>query len=186
MLINLLEIPIEGKSFIINETTGDLNEALHDLIGKSSFKTEFSIFPMQSGTYELKGHIKTNSVEDCSRCGDDFQLKIEEKFHEILMPELETPRNGHYAKPNHVSDLKQTDLGVYEFSGHLFNMGNYMHEIIGLAKPMSPAPACDKSGKCQLCHKDVSQEFKYEDPGFENPDKPEKNPFAALKNIKLN
>ncbi len=182
MLINLLDIPTEGKNFSLNRSTGDLNDSLKDLIGNSEYLSQFKITPMQSGTFELKGFIQTLTQEDCSRCGDDFNFKIDQKFNEILMPELETPRNGFYAKPNHISDLKENDLEVVEFKGHLFNMGEFVHEIIALAQPFNPAPDCDKSGKCVLCHKDASKTFSYEDPGFEKPEKP----FEALKNLKLN
>lgn len=184
MLINLLEIPIDGKSFKIDHSSGELNKALVDLIGNSAYSTEFSIFPMQAGTFELRGSINTKTQEDCSRCGDDFAYSISEKFHEILMPQLETPRKGHYAKPNHLSDLKENEINAYEFQGHLFDVGAYVHEVIALAQPYNPAPACDKSGKCVLCHKDATTLFHYEDPGFEK--NIEKNPFASLKGVKLN
>lgn len=182
MIINLLDIPEEGKSFRVDRNVGDLNESLRDLIGNAEYASEFRITPMQSGTFELKGSISTLTQEDCSRCGDGFNFKVDQKFNEILMPELETPRNGFYAKPNHVSDLKEKDLDVVEFKGHLFNMGEFVHEIIALAQPFNPAPECDKTGKCILCKKDAQNAFTYEDPGFEKPEKP----FEALKNLKLN
>jgi uncharacterized protein len=182
MIINLLDIPQEGQSFTINRNLGDFNESLRDLIGAADYLCEFRITPMQSGTFDLQGYIQTNSHDDCSRCGDDFPMAIHQKFKEILMPELETPRNGFYAKANHFSDLKKDDLAVVEVRGHLFNMGDFVHEVVGLALPLNPAPPCDASGKCSLCHKDVSQTITYEDPGFEMPS----NPFEALKNVKLN
>ena len=183
MLINLTEIPEEGRQYICNEKTNDLNESLKDLIGKQPHQAEFFIRPMQPGTFELRGFIKTTLPEDCSRCGIDFDLSVDEKFTEILIPEQKMERTAKYAKTNHVSDMAG-GLETYEYKGNHFNAGEYLHEVVGLSEPLTPAPACDASGNCSLCHKNVSKEaFKFEEPGFEAPTK---TPFDALKNIKLN
>ena len=191
MIINLLEIPPEGKTFICNQNTADLNEALKDLIGNKPHEAEFTIRPLQSETFELSGWIKTELPEDCSRCGLDFQFKVHEKFRELLMPKEKTPRNAKYSKPNHMSDMKSEDFSVVEYQGHHFNAGEYLHQAVALTDPHYPAPECDKTGNCVVCKKPVSQElFTYEDPGFDESGKSDKNgsrsPFSALKNIKLN
>lgn len=188
MIINLQEIPPEGKTFICNQHTGSLNQALKDLIGKQGHQAEFTIRPLQAETFELTGWIKTELPEDCSRCGLDFQLNVFEKFRELLMPLEKTPRNAKYSKPNHISDMKMEDFSVIEYQGHHFNAGEYLHQVVALTEPITPAPECDKEGICLVCHKPVSKElFVYEDPGFEEPnlEKP-RSPFSALKNIKLN
>lgn len=182
MLINLLEIPEEGKTYICNQNTAELNEPLRDLIGNAAYNTEFTIRPLQAGTFELTGFIKTAMPEDCSRCGLDFKMTVDESFRELLIPEQTIPRNGKFSKANHVSDLHGEGPSVVEYQGHHFNAGDYIHEVVGLAEPLTPAPPCNAQGECTLCGKAVSQEkFSYEDPGFEAP----KSPFAALKNIKL-
>jgi uncharacterized protein len=183
MLINLLEIPPEGKLFICNQKTGDLNSDLQDLIGKTPYQTEFTIRPLQTGTFELTGFFKTSLNEDCSRCGIDFELDVDQKIKELLIPEQVLDRTGKFAKANHVSDMHNEGPSVYEYQGHHFNAGEYFHEVVALAEPYTPAPACDQSGNCSLCNKPVSGEkFSYEDPGFEEP----VTPFASLKDIKLN
>jgi uncharacterized protein len=182
MLINLLEIPEDGKSFICNQNTRELNEALKDLIGNKAFNTEFTIRPLQGGTFELVGQIQTQLPEDCSRCGIDFDMNINESFKELLLPEQELPRNSKFTKANHVSDMNNDSLSVVEYKGHHFNAGEYLHEVVGISEPLTPAPACDAQGNCSLCKKPVSNEaFKYEDPGFEKP----VSPFAGLKGLKV-
>lgn len=181
MKINLLDIPEEGKSFQIDNKSGEINEALKDLIGNSMYSAQFRITPMQSGTFELRGQIKTESPEECSRCGEDFKFNIDEKFSEILMAKLEVPRNGFYAKPNHLSDVKETEQEVFEYEGNTFDAGEFFHEKVGLTIPFNPAPVCDSSGKCVLCEKDTKAPISYEDPGYNKPE----SPFASLKNIKL-
>lgn len=182
MLINLLEIPEEGKTYICNQKTAELNESLRDLIGNTAYNSEFTIRPLQAETFELTGFIKTALPEDCSRCGLDFQMAIEENFRELLIPEQNIPRNGKFSRTNHVSDLHAEGPSVVEYQGHHFNAADYIHEVVGLAEPLTPAPACNDQGECSLCGKNVfGEKFSYEDPGFEAP----KSPFAALKNIKL-
>lgn len=183
MLINLLEIPEEGKTFVCNRNTSELNEVLADLIGNKPYTAEFSIRPLQTGTFELVGFIRTELPEDCSRCGLDFQMPLEEKFRDLLIPEQSVPRNSKFAKANHVSDMSGQGPEVVEYQGHHFNAGEFFHSVIGLAEPFIPAPPCDAQGQCTVCKKNVTAEkFGYEDPGFEKP----VSPFAALKNIKLN
>lgn len=191
MIINLQEIPPEGKTYICNQHTGHLNQALRDLIGNKPHQAEFTIRPLQADTLELTGWIKAELPEDCSRCGLDFQLQVHEKFRELLMPLEKNPRNAKYSKPNHVSDMKIEDFSVIEYQGHHFNAGEYLHQVVALTEPLTPAPECDKNGTCLVCHKPISKElFVYEDPGFEEPEEPNgdtpRSPFSALKNIKLN
>jgi uncharacterized protein len=182
MRINLLEIPEEGKLFVCNQKTGDLNEVLRDLIGQQPHESEFLIRPLSSGTFELKGFIRTQTPELCSRCGLDFKLPIDQEFTEMLMPALNQPRDAKYAKANHVSDMERGGPSVYEYSGHHFNAGEYLHEVIALAQPLTPCPPRDPQGDCTVCLKPVDDKpFSYEDPGFEEP----APPFAALKNMKI-
>lgn len=182
MRINLLEIPEEGKLFVCNQNTSEMNETLKDLIGKTPYQTEFYIRPLSSGAFELKGFIKTETMELCSRCGIDFKMKIDEEFTEMLMPNLDQPRDAKYAKANHVSDMENSGPSVYEYSGHHFDAGEYVHEVIAISEPMTPCPPKNAKGDCSVCLKPVDDKpFSYEDKGFEGP----KSPFAALKNIKI-
>ncbi|MEZ0392597.1 MAG: DUF177 domain-containing protein [Pseudobdellovibrionaceae bacterium] len=182
MLINLLEIPNEGKTFICNRNTAELNETLKDLIGSKNYQAEFTIRPLQAGTFELVGQVQTQLPEDCSRCGLDFDQPINESFKELLLPEQEIPRNSKFTKANHFSDMTGQGPSVVEYQGHHFNAGDYLHEVIGISEPLTPAPPCDAQGNCSLCKKPVQgQKFGYEDPGFEKSE----TPFAGLKNIKL-
>ena len=182
MRINLLEIPEEGKLFICNRNTAEMNETLKDLIGTTPYQSEFYIRPLSSGAFELKGFIKTEMGELCSRCGIDFKMEIDQEFTEMLMPDLGQPRDAKYAKANHVSDMEKGGPSVYEYSGHHFDAGEYMHEAIAISEPLTPCPPKNAQGDCTVCLKPVDDKpFSYEDPGFEKP----VSPFTALKNVKL-
>lgn len=185
MIINLLDIPEDGKQFICNQNTGELNEALRDLVGNTPYSTEFYIRPLAAGTFELSGFVKTEIPEDCSRCGLDFKFNVNEKFRELLMPELQSPRNSQYSKVNHLSDMNTTDLDVAEYQGNHFNAGEYIHELVAITEPVNPAPEEDEKGDCRVCKLKVrGKTFGYEDkvPEIEQP----QSPFSVLKNLKLN
>lgn len=178
--INLTEIPDEGRDWTLNRQTGELNEVLRDLIQDSNYLAQFSIRPLAAGTYELVGTVKSTVPEACSRCGLDFKWPVEERFREMLIPEIIPERNEHFAKANHISDHNNAGPSVAEYQGHHFQMGDYLHEIIGLALPTVPAPPVDADGKCGTCLIDVrGKSFGYE----EQMEKPV-SPFAVLRQLK--
>lgn len=184
MKINLTEIPEEGRAYHWNSQTAELNAILADLIGKTAHEAEFFIKPLNSKDFELIGNIKTKLPEQCSRCGIDFAFPVDAKFHEILIPKQDQPRNSKYSKVNHVSDLPQGGPEVSEYEGHHFDIGEYLHEVVAIAAPFNPAGPEDENGDCSICKIPVKgRSFSYEEQMPE--DKPQ-NPFAALKNIKIN
>lgn len=182
MIINLLDISAEGENYLFNRNTAELNSALADLIGNSGYQVQFHIRPLQNGTFELQGTVKTELPEQCSRCGDDFQYALDQKFNELLIQRLPQDRNEHYTKANHYSDMHESGPTVYEISGPHFNTGEYFHELIALSEPTIPAPALKANGDCSLCDEPCNQKISYEDKGWETPE----SPFATLKGIKLN
>lgn len=181
MRINLTEIPEEGRQWSLDQKSGELREALSDLIGSSGlYQSEFTIRPLQSGTFELRGFIRTTMPELCSRCGENFEWPVDEKFHELLLPSLSQPRNSSFARANHLSDLNDEGLSVAEYEGNFFDMGEYLHEIVALSMPAVPAPSTDDQGRCSQCRTPVIEhQFSYDEPMEEMT-----NPFAVLKGWK--
>ncbi|WP_413291530.1 YceD family protein [Bdellovibrio sp. HCB337] len=184
MKINLTEIPEEGKSFVCTQKTGELNVVLKDLIGDNAFHSEFFIKPLNSKDFELSGFIKTELPEDCSRCGIDFCMKVTPKFKAILIPRQSDDRTGKYAKVNHVSESLEDGPEATEYDGMIFNMGEYVHEVVAINAPFNPAGPEDEKGDCSICGIHVRGEnFGYNE---EMPAEKPESPFAVLKNIKLN
>lgn len=182
MIINLLDLAPEGENYLLNQNTGELNAALSDLIGNTPYNVQFHLRPLQNGTYELQGTIQTQLPEQCSRCGEDFQFAIDQKFSELLIHRLPQDRNEHYVKPNHYSDLHDSGPTVYEVSGNQFDASEYFHELVALSEPNIPAPPQKANGDCSLCDQPCNKAISYEDKGWEEP----QSPFAALKGLKLN
>lgn len=182
MMIRLMEIPEEGKSFELNSQTKELNEILADLIGNTAYKTHFFIKPLNSKDYMLTGTIETAVPDQCSRCGLDFNFKIKKSFQEVIIPHQYTPRDAQFSKVNHLSDSNEQEISVIEYQNSMFDIGEYLHEIIGLSIPLNPAPEVDDKDQCGVCHLTITEKsFSYEEA------LPEKqNPFNALKNMKIN
>lgn len=184
MKINLTEIPEEGRAYHFNSQTGELNAVLADLLGKTLHEAEFFIKPLNSRDFELIGTIATKLPETCSRCGIEFPFPVDEKFHEILIPKQNQPRGSKYSKVNHVSDLPEDGPDVSEYEGHSFDIGEYLHEVVALAAPFNPAGPEDSEGNCTICKIPVrGRSFSYDET---MPVEKPQNPFAVLKNIKIN
>ena len=183
MRINLADIPEEGKQFTYTHTSAELNPLLFDLLGEEPYKAELFIRPINHRDFEMTGSLNTGCQEICSRCGDDFKFKIMEKFHEILIPPQPQDRQGKYAKANHVSETLEDGPAVVEYEANsTFNIGEYLHEVAGIAVPFNPAPPEDTQGNCSLCHLNV----KTHNFGYDEGQKLEKTqPFASLKNLKI-
>jgi uncharacterized protein len=186
MFINLHEIPHEGKNWILNRQTAELNLGLKDLLGKTPYNIEFTIRPLDgsSGTYDLTGTMKTELPEQCSRCGLDYDMAVDERFHYLMVPELETPRDAKFSKANHFSDLHEENLEVAEYQGTSFNVGEFFHELVALSEPLIPSPAPNEKGDCRVCQIPLKgRSFNYDE---EIGESAKNKPFEALKGIKLN
>lgn len=184
MRINLSDIPEEGQNFVCTPKTGELNAVLKDLLGNTPFHAEFFIKPLNSRDFEMSGFIRSELPEDCSRCGLDFKMKIHPTFREILIPRQAETRTGKYAKVNHISEAVDDGPSVAEYDGLVFNMGEYLHEVVAIAAPFNPAGPENENGDCSVCGIHVrGKSFSYNE---EMPVEKPESPFAALKNIKLN
>lgn len=184
MRIRLNDIPEEGKSFLYNRKTGELNAILADLIADRPHQVEFVIRPLNTRDFEMSGTLKTDVAEECSRCGDDFDFNVDAKFREILIPRQPEDRTGRYAKVNHLSDVVETGPSVSEYDGDFtFDIGEYLHEQTAIAVPFNPAPCENSKGDCSLCGINLrGRSFSYVE---EMPEEKPQNAFSVLKNLKM-
>lgn len=189
MIINLSEIPEEGKEFDLSDTKSseyeEVRKSLEDLIGKNVFSTQFHIKSLNSRDFELKGKISTRTKELCSLCGIDINFPVKAQFHEILIPPQDHPRDGKYSKPNHFSELEIEGPESLEYGSQMkFNLGDYLHEIIALNTPFNPKPELTPKGDCSDCGLNPSKIT--EKINDQIPFDTEKtNPFSALKGLKV-
>ena len=183
--IRLTDIPEEGKNFIWNRETSELNQALQDLIQDQKYEVQFYIKPVNSRDYMMTGTLKTMVPEACSLCGIDFNMPIEVKINEILIPPQADDRKGHYARVNHVSDADSNEgmpQAVEYAENEHFDMGEYVHEAIAITIPFKPVPDADEKGDCRVCGlNQKTHNFSYD----EKMEDEKPNPFAVLKNLKI-
>ncbi len=184
MIINLADISPDGESFTLNRSTAELNKVLSDLLGENEYTIEFNIKPLDQG-FDFNGSVNTKTPELCSRCGIDINVKIDKNFKELLLPKMDAPNLGeHYSRVNHYTDLHEVDgPSVTEYENLMFNVGDYLHEFIGLQLPLKPVGETNENGDCLVCELNVeTTNFNYDEaiPG------PKNNPFSTLKNIKVN
>lgn len=184
-IIRLAEIPEDGKNYIWNRETTELNQALQDLVKDQKYEVQFFIKPINSRDYMMTGHIRAQLPTDCALCGLDFKMPAHITINEILIPTQTTERKGHYAKVNHLSDAEGNAEGpqALEYAENQnFDMGAYVHGAIAITIPFNPMPETNEKGDCGICGlNQKSHNFGYDEIMVD--EKP--NPFAVLKNLKL-
>lgn len=189
MKIKLSEIPEDGREYHLNRKTGELNDDLKDLIADHPYELHFSIRPLNSKDYELKGTLETHTNELCSLCGETFKFNIKTKIHEILIESAGADKDlEKQSRSNHFSELNESGPSVIEYSDATFEVGDFTHEVIGLNVPFNPKPELEDDGSCKVClQANMNQIFKYdEDMSNFEAAKDKQNPFNVLKGLKLN
>ncbi len=179
MKIRLNEIPEEGRNYIFNRQTAELNSTLQDLINNNPYDVVLDIKPLNAKDFTVTGSVSTQTKEQCSRCAEDFDMAIDKKIREILIPNQEEDRTGKYAKTSSTlvtADSNETSVSVTEYNKLQFDLGEFLHEAIALEVPFNPfCPNCKKAKN--------DKPFIYDEKMSEDT-KP--NPFQALKGLKLN
>ncbi len=143
MKINLSEIPEEGRSYNFDQSTGEMNEALADLVEQRPYTVEFTLRPL-GNIYELRGLAKTKTSDLCSKCGWDIEIPLETKLNEILMRNEGEYRKQQSTTGNHSVDFLSDSPGVTYFEGEAFNAGELVHEAIAASIPFYPTCGVEK------------------------------------------
>lgn len=175
MKIRLNEIPEEGRHYHLDRDTAELNSTLEDLIRNNPYSVDLDIRPLNPRDFSVSGRLLTKTSEQCSRCGEDFDFRVDKKIHEILIPGQEQDRTGKYAR-SATAVTGDDDVSVTEYTKQQFDLGEFLHEAVALEVPFNPF--CDKCLKPEN-----DQAFVYDEKMGEET-KP--NPFQALKGIKIN
>jgi uncharacterized protein len=125
--IRLKEIPLEGRSYIFDRKSGELNSALSDLLGKHPYEVKFYIKPIGTA-YEMRGHLQTQLSEVCSKCGWDFELPLHKQINEILFEEQEDHRKTQSVHGNQSVDFLANGPSMTPVRGDIFDVAEYAHE----------------------------------------------------------
>jgi len=181
MKIKLNEIPENGRDYHFNRKTGEINADLQDLIQDTPYELNFSIRPLNTKDYELKGLLQTHTQEFCSLCGENFKFNVNAKINEILIESAGADKDlEKQSRSNHFSELNENGPSVLEYNDDEFDLGAFAHESAAINIPFNP--------KCENCIKsDTGVPFKYdEDMGNFEKAKEKENPFNVIKGLKIN
>lgn len=140
MKIRLNEIPETGRNYEFSrEKDAALTPFLVDLIHENPYKISFFIKPLNTKDFTLDGQVETCTGEQCSRCGENFKLRINKKLREILIPEQQSDRTGKYAKSSlGAMETQEEEVSVCEYSHQQLDLGEYLHEAIAIEIPFTP------------------------------------------------
>jgi uncharacterized protein len=182
--IRLNEIPQDGRQYDFDRKSGELDEALEDLIGKNPYQVGFFIKPI-GNAYELRGQMKTVVHEVCASCGYDFDLPLERKMNEILFEEPEeNDRKGHSVHGNQSVDFLNDGPGSTPYKGDVFDAGDFVHEMVALNEPLYPM--CGENGQCKHAEEVSEIRRRLENEWLAAQEKKAGNPaFSVLKTLEL-
>ncbi|MCS6837559.1 MAG: YceD family protein [Bdellovibrionaceae bacterium] len=155
MKLRLLDIPREGAQFSYKRgDDADLDLALHDILENQNYLVTFSLRPLdQNGTFDLKGQMKTQWEEHCSRCAEPFLFPLDLSFHEVLIPKISPSLyDSSPHKPHHMEIHDHNGLtDAYEYENDLFHVGEFLHELLVVSRPVAPEPPLSSDNTCLHC-----------------------------------
>lgn len=183
MKIRLNEIPAEGRSYHFTRETGELNKDLEDLVHELPYDVAFTIRPI-GNAYEMRGKLKAQLTEACSKCGYDFDLPVEKTINEILFEgQEEDHRKGHSVHGNQSVDFLGEGPSMFEVTGDIFDPGEYTHEVVALAEPFYPT--CAPNGDCYRKEEVEETLARLEAESEKAVEAKAANPFAVLQGLDL-
>jgi uncharacterized metal-binding protein YceD (DUF177 family) len=180
--ISLKDLPAEGRAFTYTRESGELSGFLEDLIDKNPYEVSFQIMPV-GNAFTLQGQLTTGLNLACSLCAIDFKFPVKQKLNELLVVQRPMAKGEHQGKANHAHEWDDSGPDYILLDSGVFNVAEYIHEVIGLAEPMRPLgkPDCDIA--CENLPENVK---KLLDPELAREQDPIKtNPFRVLEKIKL-
>ena len=181
VIINLSELPLEGRQFTYTQESAELTPTLKEVIGNKPYRVEIRVTPA-GNVFQAVGSINTGYEEICSLCAIDFEQPVKEKFNEILV--VQSPMvKGQQVRVNHSSELNLDGPECIELESESFHVGEYVREIIALARPIKPLGRANCDQSCENYQEAVRNGWL--SPQKEEPFKPE-SPFSALSKVKLN
>jgi uncharacterized protein len=173
--IQLSELPDDGRDYTYTSESGELTEALEDVLQDNSYQINLYLEKL-GNAYQATGTIQTHLSRQCSRCGADISLPVNLSVKEILMIHPEMPRSGKNAKVNHSTELDPLSPDCVILHKPELNVGEFLREIVVVNEPIRP-----------LCSKPCENPYLANHQGAE-PDlaNSEMSPFSVLKDLKLN
>jgi len=180
--IVLKDLPLDGRQFTYTRETGELNEALKDLIQDNNFEVRFNILPV-GNAYSLKGEVKTGMDLQCSKCATDLSIPIKAKLNELIVVEKPMSKGDQLVRANHAHELQDSGPDYLMLENESFKVADYIHEVIGLAEPIQPVCPPENARECADALKNIQRDWL--SVGDSAGQSIKANPFQILEKMKL-
>lgn len=182
--IVLKDLPAEGRDYDFSNESGELNEALKDLIGSNPYQLHFHLQPM-GNTFDLRGTLSTKMDLECATCGNAFQLPLNLKLHEFILIEKALGKGDQTTKSNHAHEWENGGPDYIVLPSDLFNVAEYAHEAVGLAEPIRPLCAPELPEGCAHKGERPQRAWLSYDADEKTGTPIRANPFQVLEKMKL-
>lgn len=180
--ILLKEVPDEGRTYEYSHESAELTETLKELIDDNLYFVTLTVRPI-GNAFEVKGELRTQMKLQCSLCAIDFDFPVSEKFHDVLVINDALSKGDQTVKTNHSSewDWSQPD-GIY-LEASLFDVAEYIHEVVALAEPIRPLGGKNCEEYCENRRESVQREWL--SIGANDTKSVHNHPFSVLGKVKL-
>jgi uncharacterized metal-binding protein YceD (DUF177 family) len=180
--IVLKDLPLEGREFVYTRESGELNEALKDVISGNDFEAKFRLTPV-GNAYSLVGSLKTVMDLDCSLCASGVHYPIQLKLNELIVVEKPMAKGDHQGRANHAHELQDGGPDYLILENETFRVPDYIHEAVALAEPIRPVCPPENAVECANALRDIQRDWLSVGEGEGKPIKA--NPFQVLEKMKL-
>ncbi len=145
-IVKFHEVPQGGLDFEFSQKSGELNQVLFDILGDYPvYHAILHITPMNA-MVKLKGEIKGELRNICSRCAEDFSQSYSKNFLTAFYKSDEGIKNFSGA----INDLEGSfDLEFLE--GSEIDLAEVIHEQVAIEIPFKPLCSENCKGLCVKC-----------------------------------
>lgn len=181
--ISLKDLPKEGRDFNYTSESGELTAALKELIGSNPYEVNLHLAPI-GNAFDLKGTLKASMDLQCAKCAGDFKFKINQALNEVVVLQAPLAKGDFQTKANHAHEWSGDGPDYLILENDMFNVAEYIHEVIALAEPLQPIGTTDPSHTCESLQDQIKRSWlTIGENAQEGTIKA--NPFQVLEKIKL-
>lgn len=135
-----------------------------------------TVTPTQYGLYDIEGEIQFTPTMACSRCEDRIPWEISRQIKVRYLEQAPLDDEEDVER-----ELEPGDMDAYYIDAQgMIDLEVVVNDFIQTALPTRLVKTAADGKSCLICHKDVSSKAVFQDAV-----KPEKSPFAVLKDLKL-
>jgi uncharacterized protein len=145
MKIHLDEIPADGRRFKFDRKTGELNQALKELLGETEpYSVDLKVERI-GNVHQVTGTIEASTQELCSKCGWEIPWPIRRKVNEYLIElDPDEHRKSHSVHGSlSVDFLAEGAPSVTNYQDGTLDLGLFAHQQILEGQELYPD--CRKS-----------------------------------------